>query len=175
MSTHKRRGNPVNGRRIPALLRILSTASLIVVLAGCGGDEPPSAAAPELGETLSEVDDALERGNYARAERALEELVDEAEQAEQAGTISAADADRIREAASKLLARLPDDGVVDEPDDAATSPAPVDPSPSEEPEGDEKEDKDEEKDEEEKDEEEKDKGGGNGQSEDNGPDDGHGN
>jgi hypothetical protein len=169
MNARRRKGNPVNGRRIPGvLLRIMCMASLIVVLAGCGGDEPPSAAAPELGQTLSEVDDALARGNYARAEKALAELVDEAVQAEEAGTISADDADRILEAVSKLLARLPDNGEADEPDDATTSPAPVDPSPSADPEGDEKEDKEEEKGE-----EEKDKGGGNRQSEDNGPDDGH--
>jgi hypothetical protein len=162
MNTHRRKGTRVHGRRVPGvLLRILSAASLIVVLAGCGGDEPPSAAAPELGETLTEVDVALARGNYTRAEKALEELADEAVQAEQAGTISADDADRIVEAASKLLAQLPDD--------TTTSPAPVDPSPSEDPEGDEKEDKEEEKDK-----EEKDKGGGNGESEDNGSD-GHGN
>jgi hypothetical protein len=165
------------------LLRTLTVSSLILVLVGCGDDSPPSVAAPELGATLSDVDSALANRNYGRAEKALDQLAAEAVEAEQAGEISKTDADRIVEAASSLLARLPGDGGVDVPEEDSDSPAPETSPPTdsdEDEEKDEEEDKDKDKDKDEDEDEDEDegdegKGNGNGHGSENGPDDGHGN
>ena len=150
------------------LRRLLVLPVVVGVLAGCGADEPPSEAAPELADALSAVDDALSNRNFARAEKALDRLAAEAEEAEQDGKISEAQADEIVDAAEDLIARLPDAPDV-EPSDDPTTPTPSDtPPPQDEGRGDEEggegDEKDKEKDEKEDkgDKGEGDKGKGNG-------------
>ncbi|MDQ4052920.1 MAG: hypothetical protein M3237_09495 [Actinomycetota bacterium] len=156
-------------RRAQRALRILALPIVVGVLAGCGSDEPPSAAAPELADALSAVDDALANRNFARAEKALDRLTTEAEEAEQAGEISETEADEIVDAAEDLVALLPHNRDVDPLDDA-TTPAPAETPPPE----DEGEEDDEEKGKDDKEDKDEEKNG-NGHNSDNGPDDGHGN
>jgi len=152
-------------RRIRHAPRLLVLPLVVGVLAGCGSDEPPSAAAPELADALSAVDDALSNRNYARAENALDRLVGEAEAAEADGDISDEQAGEIVDAAEALAARLPDTPEVDPSDDPIT-PAPTETPPPED-------EDEEEEDDGEKEKEEKDKGkNGNGHNGERGPDGG---
>ena len=138
--------------------------AVVALSAGaCGDDTAPVDAVPALGRQLDAVDAALVDRDYERARTAIEELVASAAQAEVAGDLDEEEADRIRQAASRLLARLPADGEVDpgspvplpQPTDEASEPSVV---PTEEP--DEEEPEDDEPDEDEGDEGKGDEGKG---------------
>jgi hypothetical protein len=118
--------------------RFAALAVIAVVAAGCGTDEAPADAAPELAERLERVDRAVTSGDEAQIRERVESLVDATESAQTAGQLDEDQADRILAAADALLAQLPDERP--EPESPASS-SPASPTPEvEEDEGDEGED-----------------------------------
>jgi hypothetical protein len=101
---------------------LAAAAALLLGGTACGSEESPAQAAPGLSTRLERVDAAIADEAYARAREAVEALVAEAAQARVMGDITADQADRILQAASDLLARLPDDDHTDE----SPSPEPTD-------------------------------------------------
>jgi hypothetical protein len=102
---------------------LAAAAALLLGGAACGSEEKsPAEAAPGLSTRLERVDAAIADEAYARAREAVEDLVAEAAQARVTGDITADQADRILQAASDLLAQLPEDDTTDE----SPSPGPTD-------------------------------------------------
>lgn len=148
-----------------------------LLLTGCGGDpSTPAESVPELGEKLSDIDDAVVAERYGQAQRHLDELVKVTVAARDAGDLEDAQADRVLAAAARLLAALPEAPTAPTPSVAPTPTPSPSPAQPEEDKGDEeaqkKQEELEKKLEEElkKLEEQQEKDGGG-----NGPDDGHGN
>ena len=104
---------------------LIATTSALVA---CGGDAPPSEAAPALADRLERVDAAIADDRPDRARRAIEALVDEATQARMDGRITADQADEIIRAAAELLDRLGTerDGEAPDPKDSPTPVPPMD-------------------------------------------------
>ena len=128
-----RRQLPLRNRRTAAALAM----TVLLLGAGCGDEESPAEAAPELSARLEKVDAAIEDEDYARARDAVRALVNDTAQAEVAGDISDEQADRILQAAAALLDQLPDqagDDVPEEPSDGGLPGSdPITPDESDEP------------------------------------------
>ncbi|MET0525803.1 MAG: hypothetical protein ABWZ91_13440 [Nocardioides sp.] len=103
-------------RAVPAAM-VLAVA---LVLVGCG-EKAPSEAVPELADRLERVDSAIADDQPARARKAVDALVREANRARMDGEITADQADEILRAAAELLRRLPSGG--DDPTADPTEPA----------------------------------------------------
>lgn len=98
----------------------MSARQLLVALAvtsglltGCGSTPVTLTAAtevPSLTASLSSVDAALGQGRYGAARSTLLNLINQTRQAERSGSISAATATRIVDAARQVLALLPHAG-----------------------------------------------------------------
>ena len=135
----------------PALLGIVLTwLGLITMASGCADETPPGEAVPVLAAQLQSVDAAVQDRDYAATRAAVEALVAETAKANVAGKITDDQADRILEAAKRLLAELPDadgDGEsgLEVPDESQPA---TDETPSDEEDRETKEGKDKEKDEE---------------------------
>lgn len=84
-----------------------AAALMLLTLAACADDAPPSQSAPALSDSLEEVDAAIEAGQLEDARRAVEELIEETAQARVDGDISDEQADQIFDAAQEVLDRLP--------------------------------------------------------------------
>lgn len=99
-----------------------------LALSACGADPSPNDQLPQLGTTLSKVQQSLAAGETARAQAQLRVLVAQATAAREAGDLTEAQAREVLAAAENLLSALP----APKP----TPPAPVTtPSPSREPTG----------------------------------------
>jgi hypothetical protein len=89
----------------------VSTAALVVALvSGCaGGDRSLSAAdkVPALGTGLARVDAALAAHQFTAARKDLRELRTEVVRARKTGALDAADAVRVLDSISRLLATIP--------------------------------------------------------------------
>jgi hypothetical protein len=143
-------------------VRTSVAAALLAVTVSSCGESTPEQDVPQLASLLDRVDSALTDSDFSQARAALRSLVRVTSDARDAGDLDDAEAADILAAAGTLLSRLPE-------------PTPPPPTPAPDEKGDDEKDEDE-KDEEKKDEEKKDEeDGGNGDSSDNGPDDGHGN
>ncbi|HWJ82853.1 MAG TPA: hypothetical protein VNS55_11495 [Nocardioides sp.] len=101
------------GARRAAL--VAAVVPLVLPLTGCGSEETPGRAVPELAARLDKVDAAIEGGNYDKARTAVRQLVADAAQAELAGDITGDQADRIVASARDLLDALPEDGATGDP------------------------------------------------------------
>jgi cell division septation protein DedD len=120
----------VTGRRV-----VVALVATVGMLTGCGAAPVTVSAAtqvPSLGTSLNAVDVALAHLRYGAARGTLLTLISETEQAERSGSISAASAARIIDAARKVLALLPHAGAGSRPH---STPVPqqitsVSPSPS---------------------------------------------
>ncbi len=111
------------GARLGSLA--LTTAVVVALAAGCGGDQPPSSAVPALSDRLQRVDDAVVAQRYAEVRRSLDELRSATQEAEESGDLDPDDAERILTAADTLLAALPTSS-----DSSSPSPSPsMSPSP----------------------------------------------
>lgn len=180
-----------HGRRRPSLAGPLVAG--LVLVAGCGGSTAPAEDVPALAPALARIDDAVVAGRYDAAREHVDELVATTTQARDDGRLETSEADRILAAAARLVSALPDPGETrapgpTEPPRATPTPGgPVDEEPGmgeTDPGEEEREEREEEPEEEPEEERKKEaddrkkeesKGGGNGDSEDNGPDDGEGN
>lgn len=167
----------------------LGTAVGVLLLGGCGGGgAAPAEDVPALADTLETVESAIADHDYRRARARLDDLVDTAVEARDAGELDRESADRLLAAAARLMTTLP--GATRTP----SSPTPSSPEPQPAPESSPAEngdDTDEEwkkkqeelqkkleeqrkKAEEDKKKEGEDEDGGNGDSSEDGPDDGEG-
>ena len=134
----------MRARRYAATLA--ATAVLAGGLVGCGEEETPVQQEPALADALAEVDAAAAADNTRRLRRAVADLVQVTDDAEQAGDLDGDDADRIRTAAEALLEAA---GAEPEPAPSTTSTEPEPPEtttssppapPEEDDEGDEDDD-----------------------------------
>jgi hypothetical protein len=170
----------------------VGTTVAVLLLAGCGGgDATPAEDVPELADTLQTVESAITDHDYRRARARLDDLIDTAVDARDAGELDRQSADRLLAAAARLMTALP--GETETPPATAPSsptpePAPEGPSAEQGDDADEDAEKKQEelekkleeqrkKAEEQRKEAEKedDEDGGNGDSSDNGPHSGEGN
>ncbi len=82
--------------------KVLAGAALgLTLLAGCGGSP-----IGDLAGTIGDIDDSIVDGDLAQARDQLDELLDEAAQAERDGALTASDVERIEAAADVLRERL---------------------------------------------------------------------
>lgn len=122
-------------------LAVLLVSVLLLLATGCGQEEPPTSAVPELATQLEKVDAAVAAGDRALAAERVEELVATAEEARDAGDLSDEQADPIVAAAERLLEGLPDPAP--EPaEDTSTPPSPAPEETEDADEGSEEEDAD---------------------------------
>lgn len=160
----------------------LITAALLVLVAGCGVESSPADRVPALHDTLSRIDEAIVGHRYQRARVQLNELVQTTVEARDTDELDPDEADRVLAAAAQLLSLLPEPSPRSEAD-SDLAPQEDGNEEEEDKEEDEAEKKQEElqkklEEEQKKLEEERKKdeeGSGNGDSSDNGPDDGEGN
>lgn len=89
------------------MARLVVVAAALVALSGCGESRPPGERVPQLRAALAKVDAAVADRDYRKAGDALAELVRRTRDARAAGTLSAAEADRIEAAAARMNADLP--------------------------------------------------------------------
>lgn len=140
-------------RSVCRALAAAAATAAVALAGGCAGDPAPGAAVPELRTLLSQVDEAVVGQNWADARTRIQQLVARADEAQQAGTLTQEQSDRIQAAAARLLAELP------RPAPRATAtPAPRNTGGQEKPEEKEKEEGDADKDQE----KDGEKGGGKG-------------
>lgn len=114
-------------RRTQRVVPALVLAACMLLPAGCGDDDPPTQGAPELSGLLVLVDEAVAERRWPAAREAIRRLVQRATEAERDGSITGAQADRIRVAARGLLTQLP----APQP----TAPKPTEPTSSAPPSG----------------------------------------
>lgn len=94
--------------RLRRTTRLAATGgTLLVLLAGCGSDSPPSSAVPSLSTRLDEVDAAIVDGRDAAARDALGALGEDTMAALEDGDLERAQAERILDAVQVLLEALP--------------------------------------------------------------------
>lgn len=79
---------------------------LLLSLSACGGSSPGELR-PELTDTLTRIDRAIERQHYRAAHRNLTTLVTQVDAAQDEGNLPAHDAEKVLAAAARLLAALP--------------------------------------------------------------------
>jgi len=96
----------VTGLRRTTRLAAAGVATL-VLLAGCGSDEPPSSAVPELATRLGAIDGALANGRFAVARDELGSLGQDTAAALEDGDLEPEQAERILDAVKVLLDALP--------------------------------------------------------------------
>lgn len=109
-----------------SLVPRLVLAACLLLPAGCGDDPSPAEGAPELAGLLVLVDEAVADRRWPAAREAIRRLVERTDAAEQEGSLTAEQADRIRAAARDLLAGIPE---------PTRAPASTTPSPSPSPSG----------------------------------------
>jgi hypothetical protein len=149
---------------------LLACVLLLLGTGACGSSSAPGEDVPRLSMLLERVDSALADENYRGARAALRSLIRVTTEARDAGDLEDAEAADILAAAGTLIVRLPE---------PTPAPTPVDPSPpassnpGDKGEGTKDDDKKDDKNGEGKKDESK--GRGNGESGENGPDNGHGN
>ncbi|HSX68039.1 hypothetical protein [Nocardioides sp.] len=87
----------------------MAVVAAVLLLAGCGGEAPTSAAdqVPALGARLEKVDSLMAARAWAKARAELRAIVAAANAARASGDLDATDADRVVASAQRLLAALP--------------------------------------------------------------------
>lgn len=87
----------------------MAVVAAVLLLAGCGGEAPTSAAdqVPALGARLEKVDSLVAARAWAKARAELRAIVVAANAARASGDLDATDADRVVASAQRLLAALP--------------------------------------------------------------------
>lgn len=170
----------------PWRYRITLLLSGLLLTTGCGGaPAAPVDEVPQLADRLARVDSAVAEHRYARARRRLNDLVDTTVAAREAGELEPEQADQVLAAAAHLMSALPKRRIprhtpTPRPE-LARQPAPQSEDRHETSEDWEKKQEklakkleEERKKLEEEQKKEEEKGSGNGDSSDNGPDDGEG-
>ncbi len=79
-----------------------------IALSACGGDPNPNDRVPQLGTTLSKVQNSLAEGETERAQAHLRALVDQTTAAREAGDLTELQAHTVLAAAASLLSALPE-------------------------------------------------------------------
>ncbi len=108
----------------------------LLVLTGCGSEDPPSSAVPALSTRLDDIDTAIVDGRYAVARDELAALGEDTAAAVEDGDLDQAQAERILDAVEALTEALPTsapateptEDITDEPTDEATDDEDVDES-----------------------------------------------
>jgi len=95
-------------RRLTRWVTGVMATLILVVAAACGAEPAPDAAVPQLGTTLSRVDDAIVARDWESARRELQTLVAQTAAGADSGKLTQEQAERIQSAAARLLAELPD-------------------------------------------------------------------
>ena len=89
----------------------LQRAALLIagglLVAGCAAEATPADRVPAIDQGLARVDEAIVAGHHDQARKRLDHLIAVTTDAREAGTLEAADADRIVAAAVALMSALP--------------------------------------------------------------------
>lgn len=112
---------------------VLVGATLLALATGCGEGGSPADSVPALSRQLDRVDAAIAAERYDDARTALNDLVDTTARARADGTLDAARADAILQAAGYLTEQLQDATGSPAPEPSSTSPSPSSIAPEETP------------------------------------------
>jgi hypothetical protein len=121
--------------RVRAVLAAIALVAATATLGGCGDDAPPADRVPSLARDLERVDAAIVDRDFDRATSALDHIEAATEAAQDDGTLSDSDADRILAAVTSLREALAERPEQQPTESSPTTTSPPPPTSDQEDEG----------------------------------------